>query len=69
MNAADRLALAVKRPDIADSTDPQRVARLDPATRDRLAAEDRHAHSRLGPGTGSGGSDPDRPGPGRRGAG
>ncbi|HVT78368.1 MAG TPA: HD domain-containing protein [Acidimicrobiales bacterium] len=35
--AANELALRVKRADIANNTDPVRTARLDPATRDRLA--------------------------------
>ena len=41
--AADPLALRVKRADIADNTDPARVAALDPATRERLAAKYAHA--------------------------
>ncbi|MBW4720878.1 HD domain-containing protein [Saccharothrix obliqua] len=34
--AADPVAVAVKRADIADNTSPARIALLDPATRDRL---------------------------------
>jgi (p)ppGpp synthase/HD superfamily hydrolase len=34
--AADPLALTVKRADIADNSDPNRLAQLDPAVRDRL---------------------------------
>ncbi|PPK92646.1 HD domain-containing protein [Kineococcus xinjiangensis] len=41
--AADPLALRVKRADIADNTDPARVAALDGATRERLAAKYAHA--------------------------
>lgn len=41
--AADPLALVVKRHDIADNTAPERTARLDPATRERLAAKYEHA--------------------------
>jgi (p)ppGpp synthase/HD superfamily hydrolase len=37
--AADPLALTVKRADIADNADPERLALLDPATRDRLTAK------------------------------
>ncbi|MGC5023317.1 HD domain-containing protein [Tsukamurella sp. DT100] len=36
---ADPIALAVKRADIADNTDPQRLALLDPATQERLRAK------------------------------
>lgn len=45
--AADPLALAVKRHDIDDNTAPERTARLDPATRERLAAKYRHARQVL----------------------
>lgn len=41
--AADPLAVAVKRHDIADNAAPERTVRLDPATRERLAAKYRHA--------------------------
>ncbi|HET9141432.1 phosphohydrolase [Actinophytocola sp.] len=34
--AADEIALIVKRADIADNMSPHRMARLDPATRNRL---------------------------------
>jgi (p)ppGpp synthase/HD superfamily hydrolase len=37
--AADPLALAVKRADIADNADPDRLAKLEPAVRDRLRAK------------------------------
>jgi (p)ppGpp synthase/HD superfamily hydrolase len=37
--AANPLALAVKRADIADNTDPQRLSLLEPAVRDRLRAK------------------------------
>ncbi|NUT53070.1 MAG: HD domain-containing protein [Saccharothrix sp.] len=36
---ADPVAVEVKRADIADNTSPPRLARLDPATRDRLRAK------------------------------
>lgn len=45
---ADELALAVKRADIADNTDPARVALLDQATAARLAGKYRHARAELG---------------------
>ncbi|RKW70438.1 HD domain-containing protein [Galactobacter caseinivorans] len=45
---ADQLALAVKRADIADNTDPARVALLDHATATRLAGKYRHARAELG---------------------
>ncbi|WP_367131300.1 HD domain-containing protein [Saccharothrix sp. HUAS TT1] len=35
----DPVAVEVKRADIADNTSPDRLARLDPATRDRLRAK------------------------------
>lgn len=41
--ADDPLALVVKRHDIDDNTATERTARLDPATRSRLAAKYRHA--------------------------
>lgn len=41
--AADPLALAVKRADIADNTAPDRLGALDGATRARLVAKYRHA--------------------------
>lgn len=41
--AGDALAVKIKRADIADNTDPARVAALDPATRERLAAKYEHA--------------------------
>ncbi len=41
--AGDPLALRVKRADIADNTDPARVALLDHPTRVRLAAKYEHA--------------------------
>lgn len=37
--AADPLARTVKRADIADNTNPERLALLDPAVRDRLIAK------------------------------
>jgi (p)ppGpp synthase/HD superfamily hydrolase len=46
--AADPLALEVKRADIADNTDPERVAQLEAATRERLAAKYAHARDVLG---------------------
>ena len=63
--AADPLALTVKRHDIADNTDPQRLARPDPHTRDRLAAKYAHALAVLGLGNGPGDAEADRPGPDR----
>ncbi|MDX6230901.1 MAG: hypothetical protein QOI76_4291, partial [Frankiales bacterium] len=41
--AANPLALKVKRADIADNADPERLAHLDPATRERLTAKYDHA--------------------------
>ncbi|MBN9610487.1 MAG: phosphohydrolase [Actinobacteria bacterium 69-20] len=41
--AANRLALAVKRADIENNTDPARTALLESATRARLAAKYEHA--------------------------
>jgi len=41
--AANPLALQVKRADMADNTDPERLARLDPALRARLEAKYDHA--------------------------
>jgi hypothetical protein len=46
--AADPLALEVKRADIADNTDPERVAQLEAATRERLAAKYARARDVLG---------------------
>ena len=43
----NRLARAVKHADLDDNTDPVRVSRLDPATRDRLAAKYAHARTAL----------------------
>jgi (p)ppGpp synthase/HD superfamily hydrolase len=37
--AADEIALVVKRADIADNMSPERLARLDQATQDRLRAK------------------------------
>ncbi|HEX4704626.1 MAG TPA: HD domain-containing protein [Pseudonocardiaceae bacterium] len=37
--ATDRLALAVKRADIADNTNPARLSLLEPSVRDRLRAK------------------------------
>ncbi|MCE7011588.1 HD domain-containing protein [Kibdelosporangium philippinense] len=37
--AADPIAVQVKRADIADNTDPQRLAMLEPETQDRLRAK------------------------------
>lgn len=45
---ANPLALAVKAADIANNTDPARVAQLDPATRNRVAAKYRAAKLKLG---------------------
>ncbi len=45
---SNELALIVKRADLADNTDPVRVGRLDPATRERLAAKYAHARQALG---------------------
>ena len=45
---ANPLALAVKAADIANNTDPERVAQLDPATRNRLATKYRAAKLKLG---------------------
>src|SRR5690606_11747524 len=41
------LALAVKLADLADNSDPQRLARLDAATRDRLIAKYARAQAEL----------------------
>jgi (p)ppGpp synthase/HD superfamily hydrolase len=41
--AANSLALKVKRADIADNADPERLAALDPAIRERLTAKYDHA--------------------------
>lgn len=41
--ADNPIALRVKRADIADNLDPERTARLDPATKARLAAKYEHA--------------------------
>ncbi|MGO3153057.1 MAG: HD domain-containing protein [Galactobacter sp.] len=46
--AANPLALQVKQSDLDDNTDPDRVAQLDQATRDRLAAKYAHARQVLG---------------------
>ena len=45
--AGNPIALQVKRSDIEDNLDPERTARLDPATRERLAAKNEHALSVL----------------------
>ena len=45
---ANPLALAVKAADIANNTDPVRVAQLDPAARERLAAKYQSARIKLG---------------------
>lgn len=45
--AANPLALRVKRADIADNTDPERLAQLDPALRERLTAKYDHARAVL----------------------
>jgi len=45
--AANPLALKVKRADIADNTDPERLAQLDPAVRARLTAKYDHARAVL----------------------
>ena len=45
---ANPLALAVQADDIANNTDPARVAQLDPATRLRLAAKYESARIKLG---------------------
>ncbi|SHV28159.1 HD domain-containing protein [Mycobacteroides abscessus] len=44
----DPIALAVKLSDIADNTDPDRLARLDTLTRERLVTKYRNALLRLG---------------------
>ncbi|MEU8760995.1 HD domain-containing protein [Streptomyces sp. NPDC048659] len=41
-------ALLVKQADLAHNADPARLARLDPATRDRLTAKYAHIHALLG---------------------
>lgn len=46
--AANPIALAVKAADITNNTDPARVALLDQATRDRLAAKYAAARTKLG---------------------
>ncbi|GAA4742299.1 hypothetical protein GCM10025783_12030 [Amnibacterium soli] len=46
--AGSPLARSVKLADIADNTDPERTARLDTTTRQRLAAKYRHARRALG---------------------
>ena len=46
--AGSPLARSVKLADIADNTDPERTARLDTTTRERLAAKYRHARRALG---------------------
>ena len=45
--ARDETALRVKRADIADNSDPDRLARLDAPTRERLEAKYAHASRRL----------------------
>jgi (p)ppGpp synthase/HD superfamily hydrolase len=45
--AANPLALTVKQADIADNADPQRLAQLDPAVRQRLRAKYDHAREVL----------------------
>jgi len=42
------LALRVKAADIDDNADPERLARLDPATRDRLVLKYQTARKALG---------------------
>ncbi|UKA55477.1 hypothetical protein LFT45_06015 [Arthrobacter sp. FW305-BF8] len=42
------IALAVKLADIADNTDPERTARLEPEVRQRLAAKYENARKLLG---------------------
>jgi (p)ppGpp synthase/HD superfamily hydrolase len=44
----NRIALAVKLADIADNTDPERTARLEPEVRQRLAAKYENARKLLG---------------------
>jgi (p)ppGpp synthase/HD superfamily hydrolase len=44
----NRIALAVKLADIADNTDPERTARLEPEVRQRLAAKYENAKKLLG---------------------
>jgi len=46
--AADPLALQVKRADLADNSDPVRLARLPPDLRARLEEKYAHARTRLG---------------------
>jgi (p)ppGpp synthase/HD superfamily hydrolase len=46
--AANPIARAVKRADIADNMSPDRLARLDPATRERLQAKYESALRHLG---------------------
>lgn len=53
--ARDPLAVRVKLADVADNSDPARLAALDPATRDRLTAKYANARARL---TGAGQPDP-----------
>jgi hypothetical protein len=45
--AANPLAVKVKRADVADNADPERLARLDPALRERLTAKYDHARHML----------------------
>lgn len=45
--AADPIALVVKLADVADNSDPERLVRLAPHTRDRLTAKYSHARDRL----------------------
>lgn len=45
---SNSLALTVKRADLEDNTDPARTARLDAATRERLAAKYARARHALG---------------------
>lgn len=47
---ANALALPVKLADIADNTDPERAARLDAPTRERLARKYAHARAMLADG-------------------
>lgn len=46
--AANPLALRVKHADLGSNTDPDRLARLDPATRERLEQKYRTAREALG---------------------
>jgi hypothetical protein len=45
--AADPVARVVKDADLADNADPDRLARLDTATRERLSAKYAHARETL----------------------